>query len=633
LRRRAEESLQASLGTGALTARSGKTWHERQRLLDELQVHQIELEMQNEELQASRAQAETLLANYLEIYDFSPIAYFTLDRAGDIVQANLTSAQLLGIDRALLNSRRLAAFIEAQDLPGFHLLLEQVFAGKPRSHCECRLIDADRQPARTLQIEARLGPDGQSCHLAATDITTVKSHQFELEQMALYDPVTRLPNRVLLADRLQQAMRQCQRRGRVLAVAYLDLDGFKAVNDLHGHNLGDELLLLVAQRMKQALRQGDTLARMGGDEFVAVIVDLQDTHDCTPLLQRLLHAAATPIVIGKQILQVSASIGVTFYPQDAMDADQLLRHADQAMYQAKQAGRNRYQLFDLHHHAALRSQYASLAEISRGVERGEFELHYQPKVNMRTGAFTGAEALVRWRHPDRGLMPPSSFLPLIEQHPISEQLCEWVLSSALGQMKAWREAGQDISVSINISAYQMQQDNFVSLLTQQLSAYPAISQHRLEIELLETSALANLSKVAAMMYACQGLGMRFALDDFGTGYSSLTHLRHLPAELLKIDQSFVAGMLTDANDRAIVESVIGLARAFQREVVAEGVETPAHGALLLELGCEVAQGFGIAHPMPGTDLPAWIRAWERGWETARHAWQGRSCDKPVAPGL
>ncbi|MEN9905517.1 MAG: hypothetical protein RLZZ555_2082, partial [Pseudomonadota bacterium] len=214
------------------------------------------------------------------------------------------------------------------------------------------------------------------------------------------------------------------------------------------------------------------------------------------------------------------------------------------------------------------------------------------------------------------------FLPLIEQHPLSEQLCEWVLGSALGQMEAWRDAGQDISVSVNISAYQMQQDNFVSLVTRQLDAHPALGQHRLEIELLETSALANLSKVASMMHACQGLGLRFALDDFGTGYSALTHLRHLPADRLKIDQSFVSGMLADANDRAIVESVIGLSRAFQREVIAEGVETPSHGALLLELGCEVAQGFGIAHPMAGADLPAWIAEWDMAWAAARHAWHG-----------
>ena len=615
LRLRAEQSLPAFAPTT-----THDCWAlDGQRLLHELQVHQIELELQNDELLASRAEVEGLLASYQELYDFAPVAYFTLDRAGQIMQANLTAARLLGLERAQLSQRRLGVFVAQQDLPLLNALLQRVFDGQARHHCECRLADPDLPPWQTLHVEARLGPDGNSCHVVATDITLLKTQQLQLEQMALYDTVTKLPNRVLLADRLQQAMTQCQRSGRSLAVAYLDLDGFKAVNDRHGHNLGDQLLLTLAQRMQATLRKGDTLARIGGDEFVAVLVDLGQAQDCKPLLQRLLQAAAAPTVIGDSLLQVSASIGVTLYPQDAADADLLLRHADQAMYQAKQAGRNRYHLFDLHRHAALRSQSAQIAEICSGLRQGEFELHYQPKVNMRTGAVVGAEALIRWRHPRRGLLPPASFLHILENHPSSEEMCDWVLSTALEQVDAWRSAGYEIPVSVNITAFQLQQDSFVPKLTQRLAAAAPARAPLLEIEVLETSALENMGKVAAMMRDCHALGVRFALDDFGTGYSSLTYLRHLPADLLKIDRSFVAGMLDDTDDRAIVESVIGLARAFQREVIAEGVETAAHGALLLEMGCEMAQGYAIARPMPGTDMPAWIMQWHNSWATEQRA--------------
>ena len=609
LRLRAEQSLQA---IGPQHARNDLAI-DSQRLLHELQVHQIELEMQNEALLASRAEVEGLLASYRELYDFSPVAYFTLDPVGKILRANLTAARLLGVERVHLSQRRLGAFVAQRDLPVLNALLQHVFDGQAQGQGECQLAAPDQPPWRTLHIEATLGHDGISCHLVATDITPLKTQQLQLEQMALYDTVTKLPNRVLLADRLQQAMTQCQRSGRSLAVGYLDLDGFKAVNDQHGHGLGDQLLLSLAQRMQAVLRKGDTLARIGGDEFVAVLVDLGQAQDCTPLLQRLLQAAAAPTVIGDCALQVSASIGVTLYPQDAADADQLLRYADQAMYQAKQAGRNRYHLFDLQHHVALRSQYADIAEIGTGLRQGEFELHYQPKVNMRTGAVIGAEALIRWRHPRRGLLAPASFLHILENHPNSEELCDWVLGTALEQVEAWHNAGHEIPVSVNIAAFQLQQDSFVPKLTRRLAAYANARQPLLEIEVLETSALENIGKVAAMMRACHALGVRFALDDFGTGYSSLTYLRHLPADLLKIDRSFVAGMLDDADDRASVESVIGLAQAFQREVIAEGVETPAHGALLLEMGCEMAQGYAFARPMPGADMPAWIAQWRNNW--------------------
>ena len=444
----------------------------------------------------------------------------------------------------------------------------------------------------------------------STDITAIREHARQLEQLAHYDALTTLPNRTLLADRLQQAMVQALRRQQPLAVAYLDLDGFKAINDNHGHDAGDQLLIALSRRMKNALREGDTLARLGGDEFVVVLLDLPDVADSVQLLTRLLESAAQPEQVGDLVLQVSASLGVTTYPQaEEVDAEQLLRQADQAMYQAKLAGKNRYHIFDAEQDRSARGRHESLEHIRRALLEHEFVLHYQPKVNMRTGMVIGAEALIRWQHPERGLLSPAVFLPVIEDHSLAVEIGEWVIESALIQMERWRDAGLDIPVSVNVGARQLQQPDFVERLCAILAAHPEVSPGDLELEVLETSALVDLARVTGIIESCRKIGVLFALDDFGTGYSSLTYLKHLPVKLLKIDQSFVRDMLEDPDDLAILEGVLGLAVAFRRQVIAEGVETVAHGRMLLQLGCELAQGYGIARPMPALEFPAWARAW------------------------
>ena len=478
--------------------------------------------------------------------------------------------------------------------------------------------------AEMQTISAVCNAQGQVQQYVAlfSDITALKEHAQQLEHMAHYDALTGLPNRVLLGDRLRQGMTQAQRRGQKLAVAYLDLDGFKAINDQYGHAAGDQLLMSVATRMREALRDGDTLARLGGDEFVAVLVDLSDVAACAPLLTRLLAAAAEPVHLGDLVLQVSASLGVTFYPQaEEADADQLLRQADQAMYQAKLAGKNRYHLFDAAQDRSLRGHHESLARIRQALAEREFVLYYQPKVNLRTGAVVGAEALIRWQHPEQGLLSPALFLPVIEDDPLAIAVGEWVIDTALTQMTRWQAQGLDMPVSVNIGARQLQQPNFVARLRTLLAAHPGVKPSGLELEVLETSALEDLAQVAQVIEACRDMGVMFALDDFGTGYSSLTYLKRLRVTLLKIDQSFVRDMLDDPDDLAILQGVIGLARAFRRQVIAEGVETVAHGTLLLQLGCELAQGYGIARPMPADELPAWAASWrpDPAWLAASQA--------------
>ncbi|MEN9373887.1 MAG: hypothetical protein RIR79_1439 [Pseudomonadota bacterium] len=450
-----------------------------------------------------------------------------------------------------------------------------------------------------------------------SDITEQKKHQRQLVYAAHYDVLTNLPNRILLAERLRQGLSRCIQQNTKLAVVYLDLDGFKAINDKYGHATGDQLLITIAVRMKETLRDGDTLARLGGDEFVAVLVDQQDSNETIALLIRLLSAVSEPVSIGERTLQVSASLGVTFYPQhenknehEDVDADMLLRQSDYAMYQAKQSGKNRFHIFDPEHDRNLRGLHENVERIRQALHNGEFVLHYQPKVNMRTGLVEGVEALIRWEHPEHGLLPPGTFLPLIEEHPIAVELGEWVISTALFQMKCWADTGLLVKVSVNMGAQQLQQPQFCQRLREILALYPDVQPDYLMLEVLETSALQDLVHVAQVIEECQKIGVLFALDDFGTGYSSLTYLKHLRVSVLKIDRSFVRDMLEDPDDLAILEGIIGLARAFHRQVVAEGVETLAHGTLLLELGCELVQGHGIARPMPPRDLPQWVTAWQ-----------------------
>jgi len=339
-----------------------------------------------------------------------------------------------------------------------------------------------------------------------------------------------------------------------------------------------------------------------------------------PMLCRLLAAAANTVTIGDLVVQVSASLGVTFYPQaEEIDADQLLRQADQAMYQAKQAGKSRYHIFDAEQDRNVRGHHESLEHVRHALGAGEFVLYYQPKVNMRSGTVIGVEALIRWQHPERGLLPPAVFLPVIEDHPLAIDVGEWVIDSALTQMERWHERGLDLPVSVNVGARQLQQAGFAMRLAELLADHPTIRPGDLELEVLETSALEDLNRVAEIIEECTALGVRFSLDDFGTGYSSLTYLKRLSVSQIKIDKSFVRDMRDDPDDLAILEGILGLATAFHRQAIAEGVETIEHGTMLLQLGCERAQGYGIARPMPADEIQDWAAAWrpDAAWRNLR----------------
>lgn len=448
------------------------------------------------------------------------------------------------------------------------------------------------------------------------DITPLKNHEYDLERIAHFDPLTGIPNRVLLADRLAQAIAHAQRSGNMMAVCYLDLDGFKPVNDQFGHEVGDQLLIEISLRIKDCLRAADTVARIGGDEFVLLLLDVSDIKECEAVLERILSAVAEPAMIAGNPLSVSASLGFTVYPNDVADADILMRHADQAMYVAKQRGKNRYHLFDQELDRMAVARGETLARIESALLNNEFVLYFQPKVNMRLGKVLGAEALIRWQHPERGLLPPSAFLPDIEGTDLVVAIGNWVLSTALEHLENWQKMGLNIFVSINIAPRHLLHHDFYKILKAGFDNHPLLHPECLELEILETAALEDIGRVSAVMKECQKLGVSFALDDFGTGYSSLTYLKALPAETLKIDQSFVRDMLRDPEDLAIVEGIIKLTSTFRRKVIAEGVETAEHGLLLLKLGCDNAQGYGIARPMPADALPEWITSWflDQAWQ-------------------
>jgi diguanylate cyclase (GGDEF)-like protein/PAS domain S-box-containing protein len=462
----------------------------------------------------------------------------------------------------------------------------------------------------TLAITAVRDEGGKVAHYVGifSDITALKEQQKRLEYMAHFDALTQLPNRVLMADRMQIALTQAARSKDLLAVAFLDLDGFKPVNDRLGHDAGDRLLVEIAQRLQRCVRAGDTVARLGGDEFVLLLVGMEHLAEVRTALERVLVVLAEPMPLKGESVSVSASIGVTLYPHDSSDAEVLLRHADQAMYAAKQAGRGRYHFFDLEHDRSAREHGLLVAELSRALEQGEFLLYYQPKVNLRRGRVVGCEALLRWHHPERGLQMPESFLAALEGEELEVELGDWVIDAALAQMSAWQRAGLDLPVSVNATAAQLQSEAFIPKLAAALARHPDLPRFSLEIEVLETTALTDITYTRRLIEECLALGVSFALDDFGTGYSSLAYFKHLPARALKIDKSFVIEMLDRPDDLAIVEGVIALTHAFQREAIAEGVETAEHAAMLLHLGCELAQGFGIARPMPAERIPAWVAA-------------------------
>ncbi|MBM5825522.1 MAG: EAL domain-containing protein [Cyanobacteria bacterium M_surface_10_m2_119] len=430
-----------------------------------------------------------------------------------------------------------------------------------------------------------------------------------LEQMAYEDSLTGLPNRALLGQRLEEALAAARQSGRLLAVGYLDLDAFKLINDSYGHAVGDELLALMAARLRRSMHPGDTVARLGGDEFVVVLPDLESREQLLARAEALLALIAEPCTIGEGYrVAVSTSLGLRLVPPDDAGPDLLLRQADQAMYAAKRAGRSRIHLFDPSFEQREHQRHARIRAIRSAISGGELRLFVQPMIDLATGRVASLEALVRWASADQGLLLPGEWLPLIEDDPAILSLGEWVMEQALHWGSQWLKAGLCAGISVNVSARELLDPGFAARLRARLGSHPQLPPGALRLEVLESAALRDLEQVKVTMQACCEAGVSFALDDFGTGYSSLSYLRQLPVSVIKIDRSFVQQMLTEPSDGLIVRGVIDLAHAFGLHCVAEGVESLSHRHMLQAMGCEFAQGFAIARPMPAEAFQAWVKA-------------------------
>ncbi len=540
-----------------------------------------------------------------------------LDALGDAVV--VTDAALRPVYR---NSAARAAFASESALPHWFDENDNAVAAADLPHAQTartghpseRVLafgpDLDR--ARWFRVSAHVlsGTSALTrCVVSRfADVTELKRSELALRGLVNVDALTGLPNRRALHEQLERTISAARRRSRRIALAYLDLDGFKPVNDLYGHDAGDALLVQVAERIGGELRAGDLVARLGGDEFCIMLSEVEGGVAVGQVLQRVLAAINQPVPIGEgRSATVSASIGVAMFPADGEEIPALLRTADRAMYLAKSRGKNCVEFYDRDVDRQVEELRDLLTAIARGLDRNEFRLWFQPKVNLSTGRVVGLEALVRWQHPELGTLSPARFLPAIERSDLIVRLGDWVIGEALRCAARWHAEGLDLPVSVNVAARQIAHKDFFHLLEQHLSAHPLLPANMLQLELLETGTQQDTAALRVLLERCRELGVRCALDDFGTGPSSLTYFRYLPADTVKVDKTCVDAMLDNCDEYMLVRGIIAVADAFGMEVVAEGMETPEHGSRLFAAGCHIVQGYGIAAPMPESHVTAWCK--------------------------
>ncbi|MHB1581020.1 MAG: putative bifunctional diguanylate cyclase/phosphodiesterase [Acidithiobacillus sp.] len=448
-------------------------------------------------------------------------------------------------------------------------------------------------------------------------VATIKAHELadqvqaardQMDYTAQHDALTGLPNRLLLQDRLGQAIEAARRQERPLAVMFLDLDRFKYINDSLGHAMGDQLLQSVAQRLKGGLRHSDTISRQGGDEFVVLLPNIEHAEDAALSADKILAALTPPHHIGEHALHISVSIGISIYPDDGQDTETLLKSADSAMYYAKENGRNTYKFFEQQMNARAIQRQSIETGLRRALERQEFVLHYQPVIHLLSGKTVGVEALIRWQHPERGILLPEEFVPIAEECGLILPMGRWVLREACSQAQAWMQAGfPPITVAINTSAFEFRGKDFIENIRATL-AETGLAPHLLELEMTETVLMSDSVSTNSVLNALVGMGIKLAIDDFGTGYSSLSYLRQYPVDALKIDQSFVGQMTSSADSAAIVSAVISLGINLKKQTVAEGIETAEQHALLLALHCDEGQGYYFSPPVPAGEFAALLQS-------------------------
>ncbi len=569
-------------------------------------IEQLAGELAN--LATERARSEEQLRLWPKVFDASREGIVITDGGERILFANRAVTEITGYATEEIIGRTPRMFSSGRHDEEFY---RQMWAAiETDGHWEGEIWDRRKDGAihpKWLAISSVRSPDGPVTHFIASfaDITERKASEEHIRYLAYHDPLTDLPNQRLLRDRFEHEIAHARRAGSSVALLFLDLDRFKNINDSLGHPIGNRLLKAVAERLKTCLRQTDIISRQGGDEFVIVLSDRYSVDNLTLILNKLLERLNEPFEIGGDILNASASIGISVFPVDGDDFDTLLQKADTAMYQAKAGGRSTYCYFDAHMNASAQERLKLETSLRGALQRGELALHYQPQVILRNGRIVGVEALLRWNNPELGgAVGPNRFIPVAEDSGLIVPIGEWALREACRQAKAWHAAGwPELTMAVNLSAVQFRRGDLFAALSQTL-AETGISAGCIELELTESIMIQDADDTLAKVHTLKELGVQLSIDDFGTGYSSLSYLKRFAVDRLKIDQSFVRGLPENRDDSAIVRAVIQMAKSLRIEVIAEGVETEEQARFLLQAGCDKAQGylFGRPHPNP---LPAY----------------------------
>ncbi len=557
-----------------------------------------------------RKQQESELRLWAKVFEGSNEAILITDAKLRIVLVNKTYEKMMGfMEEEVLgvDTAKVGAQLHSH---GFFRNLVSVL--KERGHWQGELVNRRKNGEKFptwYSISQVLNAEGQAENYIAifSDISERKKSRERIDFLAHHDSLTELPNRALLNDRLEMAINTAKRRGEKVGILFIDLDRFKNINDSLGHSAGDQILRQTAARLTSSVRNDDTVARLGGDEFVVLLPRVRDERSLAEVAIKLREELLKPYIVEDMPLHLSPSIGIAVYPDDGDTPSTLIKNADAAMYLAKEKGRNNYQFYTPILNARTLDRLKLEYDLRSALDFGQFELHYQPQIDVRTKHVYGAEALVRWRHPERGLVPPNHFIPIAEEIGLIIPLGAWVIGEAARQVKIWRESGfADLVVSVNISALQFHQAGFLNEV-QGLLETAGTPPSALELELTESMLMTDMEVSIQVLQAFRDQGYRIAIDDFGTGFSCLNYLRRLPVNILKIDQSFVRDMQTDSASLAIVSSIIRLADSLGMETIAEGVETADELVILHGEGCHLLQGYHFSKPLPATNFEQWLK--------------------------
>lgn len=570
-------------------------------------LRQYQMRKSQQQLRESEQRFKTL-------FEHHPDGIFVRDLSGKLISGNKAMEVLTGYSIEELRHEG----IPALTMPEETATASEPLAAPDGNPKKFRTSSV-RKDGSTIEVELAYLPliiDGKitGVHGIARDVTQARNYERRIEHLANHDVLTGLPNRLLLTDRLQHAIDQSRRTGTQTGVLFMDLNRFKQVNDSLGHDLGDMLLKRIAARLKQLVRESDTVARLGGDEFVLVLADLDSIEMMAAVAKKVLEVVAQPINLSGHDLNITTSIGGSVFPKDGHDVATLLKHADLAMYQAKELGSASFRFYDPAMNIKILERLLTESALRRALEKNEFNIYYQPRICTRRRAIIGVEALVRWQHPEKGLIAPADFVPLAEEIGIISSLGEWVLRSACAQNQAWQEAGLPrIKIAVNLSAQQLRSSAIEQTVASALETSGLDAQY-LELEITETSLMQNIDASFETLLHIRNTGVSISIDDFGTGYSSLSHIKRLPVDTLKIDKSFIRDIASDRDDAAIVGATIAMARHMDLRVVAEGVTAPSQVRFLMEHACHEMQGYLFSPPIPPAKMGLMLEQGSRNYD-------------------